>query len=78
MDRSINGVGHPAIYSIQPLPKKRQDGNGRKKRFVFPTDDQSAPPPESHHASDAHHVGEKLCVSERDDDESGGRLDLTA
>lgn len=71
MDSNVNGVPPGGIYRVQPTGKRKQDQGEKKKAFsVDKAEGKTTPPDEPKPA-------ENLSVSEREEEESGGTLDLT-
>ncbi len=71
MDSNVNGVRPGGIYGVQPTGKRKREEDAQKKPFSVEKEEKPAAP-------DAQTSTENLVVSEREEDESGGTLDLTA
>ncbi|MFT7670795.1 MAG: hypothetical protein ACI8X5_003508 [Planctomycetota bacterium] len=67
----INAPRPLNIYNIKPASPKQQGRNPRKKRFTCDQDEEPESLPD-HVLSD-----EKIIVSKRDDEETGGNIDIT-
>jgi len=72
MDSNVSGVPPGGINRVQPAGKRKQKQDDNKKAFKVDKGDASTRPP------DEPKPAENLSVSEREEGESGGTLDLTA
>ncbi len=72
MDSNVNGVRSGGVFGIQPTSKRKDREKEQQKPFSLEKSDNPAPPVGKETTS------EILPCSEREDNESGGTLDLTA
>jgi|GEM_PF-2821184 len=70
----VNPVRTGGLFGVQPTRRRQREDQPQqaKKPFRVEGQDDAPKPPDTSSSS------EELQVSERDEDESGGKLDLTA
>lgn len=73
MESNVNGIRSGGIYGVSPTDGRKQRRQESQKPFQVHDEPEESKPP----AEDASRP-DPLTIAEREDNESGGKLDLTA